>query len=507
MAQERYFDYKSEIKSKKSAEQGLILNGVGPQYGFDKVTLDLTNGTVTLDTNQPKTLQDLKDIYTNNPNDWYNQISDIRFLNQESGAFKPIIGAVVTLDGILTLVDEPVTIDLPEDFMTELNNHTDVNEVCNWCLCITAYHNYQPSASPFATIFRVAAWCMGSATSSSSSNFNRICTLQKEKFKNWFTDFTQLDDTNFYNKMNQPNEVFIGLYTFFTVNKEVINKDTDLPSGVMASSRINPQFWMNRWCVPYHYKWDPDEVDEVLEVFNTQVSNLEELKSIILYNSFRTVLGIYTHSQNPTSIKQRATNTTANQPENISSRDLYFKIERAKVTKHKAGFVEYEVYGYIGYYNFKIPNESVSVQTPIIRKYYVRNVGIQMDKLTEYLHCYGGNQSSKYYVEDFKWDGYLTFEDRDDIYRENFPFTLSYSKSHTNSVAQLNFFIFGDYIQLKKDGNSGNNVEDYIEDYRMIVDPVSVNGFPLTPQNNPEFWNNYWASVQGRFYLNFYVAE
>ena len=41
----------------------------------------------------------------------------------------------------------------------------------------------------------------------------------------------------------------------------------------------------------------------------------------------------------------------------------------------------------------------------------------------------------------------------------------------------------------------------------MIVDPVSVDGFPLTSQNNKEFWNNYWAKVQGRFYLNFYVAE
>lgn len=504
MAQERYFDYKSEIKSKKSAEQGLILEGVGPQYGFDKVTLDLANGTVTLDTNQPKTLQDLKDIYTNNPNDWYNQISDIRFLNQESGAFKPIIGAVVTLDGILTLVDEPVTIDLPEDFMTELNRHTDVNEVCNWCLCITAYHNYQPSASPFATIFRVAAWCMGSATSSSSSNFNRICTLQKEKFKNWFTDFTQLDDTNFYNQMNQPNEVFIGLYTFFTVNKEVIDKDTDLPSGVMASSRINPQFWMNRWCVPYHYKWDPDEVDEVLEIFNTQVSNLEELKSTITDGSSRIVLGFYTHTQNPIAIEQTATKTISNQPKTLSLRDLYFKIERAKVTKHKAGFVEYEVYGYMGYYNFKIPNESSSVQTPIIRKYFVSNLGIRMTKLTEYLHCYGGNQGSKYYIEDFKWNGYLTFEDTSDIFSKHFPFTLTYSKSHTNALSGT-FFEFSDYTGLRKNGSSNNS--EYMDDYRMIVDPVSVDGFPLTSQNNKEFWNNYWAKVQGRFYLNFYVAE
>ena len=504
MAQERYFDYKSEIKSKKSAEQGLILDGVGPQYGFDKVTLDLANGTVTLDTNQPKTLQDLKDIYTNNPNDWYNQISDIRFLNQESGAFKPIIGAVVTLDGTLTLVDEPVTIDLPEDFMTEFNSHTNASEVCNWCLCITAYHNYQPSASPFATIFRVAAWCMGSATSSSSSNFNRICTLQKEKFKNWFTDFSQTDDTNFYDKMNQPNEVFIGLYTFFTVNKEVINKDTNLPS-IMSSSRINPQFWMNRWCVPYHYKWDPDEVEEVLEVFNTQVSNLEELKSIITRgNSSKVVLGIYTHTQNPTAIEQMATKTIANQPENISLKDLYFKIERAKVTKHKAGFIEYEVYGYMGYYNFKIPNESVSVQTPIIRKYFVENSGIMMDKLTEYLHCYGGNLSNKYYVEDFKWDGYLTFEDRSDIFSKHFPFTLSYSQPHLNTLTGI-FFDFQSYIGLRKNGSSGSVV--YMNDYRMVVDPVSIDGFPLTPQNNKEFWNNYWAKIQGRFYLNFYVAE
>ena len=304
--------------------------------------------------------------------------------------------------------------------------------------------------------------------------------------------------------MNQPNEVFIGLYTFFTVNKEVIDKDTDLPSGVMASSKINPQFWMNRWCVPYHYKWDPDEVDEVLEIFNTQVSNLEELKSTITDGSSRIGLGFYTHTQNPTAIEQTATKTISNQPENLSLKDLYIKIERAKVTKHKAGFVEYEVYGYMGYYNFKIPNESISVQTPIIRKYFVRNLGIRMTKLTEYCSCYGGNQGSKYYMEDFKWNGYLTFEDTSDIFSKHFPFTLTYSKSHTNALSGT-FFGFSDHTGLRKNGSSNNS--EYMDDYRMIVDPVSVDGFPLTPQNNKEFWNNYWAKVQGRFYLNFYVAE
>ena len=158
----------------------------------------------------------------------------------------------------------------------------------------------------------------------------------------------------------------------------------------------------------------------------------------------------------------------------------------------------------MGYYNFKIPNESVPVQTPIIRKYFVENSGIMMDKLTEYLYCYGGNLSNKYYVEDFKWDGYLTFEDSSDIFSKHFPFTLSYSQPHLNTLTGI-FFDFQSYMGLRKNGSS-NSVE-YINDYRMVVDPVSIDGFPLTPQNNKELWNNYWAKIQGRFYLNFYVAE
>lgn len=134
----------------------------------------------------------------------------------------------------------------------------------------------------------------------------------------------------------------------------------------------------------------------------------------------------------------------------------------------------------------------------------MRNLGIRMTKLTEYLHCYGGNQGSKYYVEDFKWNGYLTFEDSSDIFSKHFPFTLTYSNSHTNALSGT-FFRLGSYTNLRKNGSSNNS--EYMDDYRMIVDPVSVDGFPLTPQNNKEFWNNYWAKVQGRFYLNFYVAE
>lgn len=476
MAQERYFDYKSEIKSKKSAEQGLILNGVGPQYGFDKVTLDLANGTVTLDTNQPKTFLDLKDKYYDLYWGQDKKIKDLRFLNSESGAFKPVIGAVVTLDGILTLVDEPITIDLPEDFMTELNNHTNVNEVCNWCLCITAYHNYQPSASPFATIFRVAAWCMGSATSSSSSNFNRICTLQKSNFRNWFTNFSQLDVTNFYNQMNQPNEVFIGLYTFFTVNKEVIDKDTNLPS-IMSSNKINPQSWMNRWCIPYKYRWDPNEVDTVLEKFGASIS-ASDIESMLT-------------SYSKPSLHCITKNTFLGDPSDSNPNDDKFyqeegsvkygiEIKRAKVIKHKGGFVEYEVFGSFFYYNF-ITNNTFNPEN-CIHSYTFENIGINLPLLTEKLGYYGGKNNYPYWVNKFDLKGNLNFNKGN----HSFPFIWYLDETpdlHNNG-----------FLEAKRSQG-------------LIMSQISDRGFPLTPPNNHLAFSGTKANIRAHFHLIFRVVE
>lgn len=247
--QERFFDFKSEIKSKKTAEHGAILNGIGPISGFDKISLDLVNKKMTLDTYNPKSMEDIKKY------DYYGieKGFNANYLIGENSTFKPIIGAVVTADGILTLLTEPLTIDLPYEFSQVFENTKTEDSVYCWCFPITAYHTYQTSSSPFATTFRIPTYLSGKSYSSGAFNYEAPTYLQRNNFRNWFTKFSQVNDTEIFSKLNGSNEVYIGLYTFYTHKGIVLNDVTEFPSfGLSANIRVVD--FINTIVIPYQYK-------------------------------------------------------------------------------------------------------------------------------------------------------------------------------------------------------------------------------------------------------------
>jgi len=93
MSQERYFDWRAPVKSKKAAEAHALTTGIGPKSGFNKLTIEtvVPNATYDITVGSKKMYQDL-------------YITDNANLIQQSA------GKVITPDGILTNFKEEFTL-------------------------------------------------------------------------------------------------------------------------------------------------------------------------------------------------------------------------------------------------------------------------------------------------------------------------------------------------------------------------------------------------------------
>ena len=84
--QKRYREYKAVIGSKDSMEPLAIVNGIGPQFGFDVASVDANQSKLTLSTNQ--------DI---------NKLTKYRYLSDKNLAKDAFMHGLITPDGILTV--------------------------------------------------------------------------------------------------------------------------------------------------------------------------------------------------------------------------------------------------------------------------------------------------------------------------------------------------------------------------------------------------------------------
>ena len=93
--QERYFDWRAPVKSKKAAEPFALVSGIGPKYGFNKLTVVPVTHNVLYDVTIGK-LNSNKDIY----------------ITDSSNIIQPSIGSLITPDGLVTNFKEEVTLPL-----------------------------------------------------------------------------------------------------------------------------------------------------------------------------------------------------------------------------------------------------------------------------------------------------------------------------------------------------------------------------------------------------------
>ena len=84
--QKRYREYKAVIGSKDSMEPLAIVNGIGPQFGFDVASVDANQSKLTLSTNQ--------DI---------NKLTKYRYLSDKNLVKDAFMHGLITPDGILTV--------------------------------------------------------------------------------------------------------------------------------------------------------------------------------------------------------------------------------------------------------------------------------------------------------------------------------------------------------------------------------------------------------------------
>lgn len=476
MAQERYFDYRSEIKSKKSAEPFAIANGVGPIFGFDKVTLDLTAGTLTLDTEKPKTLEELKEY---NLQKWVD-IHDIRFYNNETGTYKPIVGAVVTLDGILTVVDEPITIELSDEFMADYNaNKGLTKQVMSWCLAISASHIYQASSSPFATRFRVAAHCYGYSQFGQTSNFDRIATLQASDMKNWFSKFSSLDSTNFYENFTEPNEVYVGLYTFFTVGEHICTDEQDFPSPMVTYDYFNCQYWMNRMVVPYNYHYNGSEFKEHLyEADHLGTISLDANSIIPDYTSQRLMVHTGTDTS-MTSMQTSAVKSDGTFQRSCNINNILVRESKKEMIVEVTGELS------LGYFrtNMTFPSitsnaiQSLELVDATINPTYLLQTGIAAMGLKKLLGDYCSSLS---------------------IITNNISGSVSLT---SDSSSQQDYAYRDDTYETVKINRGGKGYPGSVDlgTRYQLHSSISNDGYPVCPRNN----SKHWEGGSARYHLNF----
>lgn len=349
MGQERYFDYRSEIKSKKSAEHGALINGVGPIFGFDKYSLDFNNGTLTLDSNNPKNIQELT---TKLPFGKY--LKNIRYINNENGAFKSYIGGVITLDGILTVVDEPIIIELPEDFMAAYELSKTQDYTYNWALIISASHVYSKTPSVYATKFRISTFLQGSLQGSVSKHYGIGTRYQSLSMDYWFKDlsswYSDLDDkSNIYKSLTEPNEVFVGILNIWSNLGSLLDPKKVPINDVKLSSGININF-VNKLVIPYNYEYlytlgsqgirRIGDSDYFLDFSDIPKPNEDSTNIIntITTGSYSPVVYLYVSNDNTIESSNTPTGVGKNVTE-VGSKVFFIKLTRREDT----GYLEAEI--------------------------------------------------------------------------------------------------------------------------------------------------------------------
>lgn len=229
MAQERYFDYRSEIKSKKSAEHGAILQGVGPVYGFDGFEVNLSSRVLTLKSQSPTTIEELNT----------KAYDKVRYITNENNNFKPVQGAVVTLDGILSVWDEAVAIDMPQNLVQQIQaSLSSGNPLSSYfAMYIVARHNYIASSSPVATTLVMVDY--ESNLGGGGGNNPRL--IWKGDMSNWFKVFGS--KTGF----NPTTDTIVGMYVLETKAGSIVTEHIETGNDW--------EYISNKGLCPYNYEW------------------------------------------------------------------------------------------------------------------------------------------------------------------------------------------------------------------------------------------------------------
>lgn len=173
----RYFDYGSRIRSKNSAEPFALINGIGPVFGFNSVSLGDNNKIIISSTNKLETTQP-KSIY----------ISD------ENGNIKVPNHLFINTDGIIAALYGDIELDKPQSSNSEY--------------MVIANHPYiETSELENSAIISIIP-------NNADTKFGDIVELDGTTIKTWY-DTVKTWDPSF----NRANSVILAFISVSDTNK------------------------------------------------------------------------------------------------------------------------------------------------------------------------------------------------------------------------------------------------------------------------------------------------
>lgn len=187
----RYFDYGSRIRSKNSAEPFALINGIGPVFGFNSVSLGENNkiiisSTNKLDTTQPKSV----------------------YISDENGNIKVPNHLFINTDGIIAAIYGNIELDKPQSSNSEY--------------MVIATHTY------IATSEIENSAIISIIPNNTDAKFSDIVELDGTNIKTWY-DTVKTWDLSF----NQANSVILAFISLVSdTNIKVYNPyNNSWPTG------------------------------------------------------------------------------------------------------------------------------------------------------------------------------------------------------------------------------------------------------------------------------------
>lgn len=221
--QVRYFDYGSRVRSKNSAEPFALINGIGPVFGFDSVSLNaegskiIIGSTNKLDANKPKSA----------------------YISDESGNIKIPNHLLINTDGIIAAIYGDIELDKPESSNSEYmviatHNYTETSEIENPSIISVIPNNTGSNFKDMLESDDITIKTWYESIKQWDPSFNQATSVILA-----FIDLSDTGNIKVYNPFNNswPIGSQLGLESIYQFNGSESN------SGVVLNSPSNFLLW------------------------------------------------------------------------------------------------------------------------------------------------------------------------------------------------------------------------------------------------------------------------
>lgn len=239
--QVRYFDYGSRVRSKNSAEPLGLINGIGPVFGFNKVSLNPDSTKIIVGSNNKTSGNNHKSVY----------ISD------ENGNLQIPDHLLINVDGIITTLYGDIELEKEESSMSEYmviatHNYTPTSEVENPTIISLIPNNTEESFKDKINLDTTSINTWYDTIKTWDNSFNQSISVILA-----FIDLSDTSSIKVYNPYNNTwplgssNNVSSGISSVLEYNGkgdeniEIVSLNSLQVLGYIKGSRNTPYIYAN----------------------------------------------------------------------------------------------------------------------------------------------------------------------------------------------------------------------------------------------------------------------